>query len=121
MLEECSPPALTDTASTAMERAEADACTATLEKAWSRYMRTAPEGDVHDLLVCHGNVIRWFVARALQADPKLWTTMGIGNASLTILAVRPDGSARLLMYSDVGHLPVDKQTWTGSGPGWHRK
>ena len=121
MLEECTPPALTDTTSTAAERDEAAACSATLGKAWDRYMLPAPQGDVHDVLVCHGNVIRWFVARALHADSRRWITMGIGNASLTILAVRPDGSTRLLMYSDVGHLPVDKQTWTGNGPGWWMK
>ena len=120
-LEECTPPALTDTAPTAAERDEAAACSATLGKAWERYMLPASQGDVHDVLVCHGNVIRWFVARALHADARRWITMGIGNASLTILAVQPDGSTRLLMDSDVGHLPVDKQTWTGNGPGWWKK
>ena len=118
LIEECSPPSLADTASTKADRNEAEACTATLERAWQRYMQPSPEGDAHDLVVCHGNVIRWFVGRALQADPKRWITMSIGNASLTILAVRPDGSTRLVMYSDVGHLPVDEQTWTGTGPGW---
>ena len=34
------------------------------------------------------------------------------------IAVRADGSTRLLMYSDVGHLPAQKQTWTGQGAGW---
>ena len=118
LLEECSPPALTDSASTDSDRAESAACAAQLEAAWARYMRPSVEADAHDFLICHGNVIRWFVTRALHADPQRWITMSIGNASLTILAIRKDGSARLLMYSDVGHIPVDKQTWTGSGPGW---
>ena len=30
-------------------------------------MRPSAEGDAHDLLVCHANVIRWYVTRALQA------------------------------------------------------
>jgi len=120
VLEECAPPAVTDTA-TDEDRAESAACSAQLEGAWARYMLPSPGADAHDLIVCHGNVIRWFVARALHADPKRWITMSIGNASLTILAVRPDGTARLVMYSDVGHLPVDKQTWTGSGPGWWQR
>jgi serine/threonine-protein phosphatase PGAM5 len=118
LLEECSPPALGDSADTDAERAERVACTAQLEAAWAKYMRPSPEADAHDLLVCHGNVIRWFVTRALGADLKRWITMTIGNASLTILAVRPDGAVRLAMYSDVGHIPVEKQTWLGRGPGW---
>jgi serine/threonine-protein phosphatase PGAM5 len=118
LLEECSPPALRDSAATAEEREERTACEATLQRAWAKYMVPSPVADAHDLLVCHGNVIRWFVTRALGADTQRWITMTIGNASLTILAVRPDGSVRLAMYSDVGHLPVGKQTWTGRGPGW---
>jgi hypothetical protein len=54
----------------------------------------------------------------LAGGAQRWGRMGIGNASLTVLAVRPDGTARLVMYSDVGHLPVDKQTWSGRGVGW---
>jgi len=72
------------------------------------------------VLVCHGNVIRWLTAHALGLDEKRWTHMDIGNCSLTIIAIRPDGSARLVMYSDVGHIPVDKQTWAGAGAGWKR-
>ena len=121
LLEECSPPAMSDTAATGADRAESAACSARLGAAWDRYMRPSSEKDAHDLLVCHGNVIRWFVTRAFHADPERWTMMSIGNASLTILAVRPDGTTRLVMYSDVGHIPVDKQTWTGSGPGWRQR
>jgi serine/threonine-protein phosphatase PGAM5 len=118
LLEECSPPSLRDSAATAEDRAESAACESTLEAAWTKYVRPSPDADAHDVLVCHGNVIRWFVTRALGADSRRWITMTIGNASLTILAVRPDGSVRLAMYSDVGHIPVGQQTWTGRGPGW---
>ena len=117
-IEECTPPRLSDSTATAAAREEAATCAATLERAWERYMRPSAEGDAHDLLVCHANVIRWYVTRALQADPRRWISMGIANASITILAVRPDGSVRLMMYSDVGHLPVEKQTWIGGGSGW---
>ena len=93
-------------------------CEANLNAAWSKYFVPTPDADTHDLLVCHGNVTRWMVARALGMDLKSWTHFDIGNASLTIIAVRPDGSTRLVMYSDVGHIPVAEQTWTGRGAGW---
>jgi hypothetical protein len=44
--------------------------------------------------------------------------MDIGNGSITVIAVRADGSTRLASFSDVGHLPPDQQSWTGSGAGW---
>jgi serine/threonine-protein phosphatase PGAM5 len=117
-LEECGPPGLRDSVVTDADRAEQDACVAQLETAWATYLRPSPAADAHDVLVCHGNVIRWFVTRALGADTRRWLSMTIGNASLTIVAVRPDGSTRLVMFSDVGHIPVEKQTWTGRGAGW---
>ena len=32
-----------------------------------------------DVLVCHGNVIRYFVCRALQFDPQGWLRMAVHN------------------------------------------
>lgn len=93
-------------------------CDSNLARAWERYAKPSPDGETHDVLVCHGNVIRWFVARTLGMDLQRWHTMDIGNGSLTVIAVRPDGSTRLVIYSDVGHLPVEQQTWTGRGAGW---
>lgn len=93
-------------------------CDSSLGAAWSKYVRPAPEADVHQLLVCHGNVIRWFVSRVVARDPSRWILFDIGNASLTVIAVRPDGVPRLVTFSDVGHLPVEKQTWVGRGAGW---
>lgn len=93
-------------------------CESNLAAAWTKYMRPTPESDLHDVLVCHGNVIRWFVVKAIGSPTERWSTMDIGNGSLTVLAVRPDGSTRLVMYSDVGHLPLEKQSWAGRGAGW---
>lgn len=97
---------------------EMAACDSNLARAWAKYMVPSPEADRHDVLVCHGNVIRWFVSRAVGGDSRRWTSMEIANGSITILAVRPDGTIRLVCFSDVGHLPLAKQTWSGKGAGW---
>ena len=52
-----------------------------LAAAWAKYMRATPEADTHDVLVCHGNVIRWFVSRALGPDTWRWSQMEIANAA----------------------------------------
>lgn len=98
--------------------AEAAACDSNLSRAWAKYFVPSPATDRHDILVCHGNVIRWFVSRALTGQTRRWAWMDIGNASITVIAVRPDGSTRLVCFSDVGHLPVPKQTWLSRGPGF---
>ena len=98
--------------------AEIALCESNLNAAWAKYAVPAKDADVHEALVCHGNVIRWMVTRALGNDPSHWTRMDVANCSITVLAVRADGSARLVMYSDAAHIPVEKQTWTGKGAGW---
>jgi serine/threonine-protein phosphatase PGAM5 len=118
LLEECTPRSIRAAPAGDADSAEAMACEDRLEAAWRKYFRPSPDADEQDLVVCHGNVIRWFVCRALGSDARRWILMDIANASLTVVAVRPDGSARLVIYSDVGHLPVSKQTWLGRGPGW---
>lgn len=77
---------------------------------WQRYFAATPERDTYDVLVCHGNIIRWTFLRACGADPKAWANLRIWHASLTIIAVRPDGSVRPMAFSDVGHIPPAKQT-----------
>ncbi len=92
---------------------------AQLQRAWNRYVVPAPPGAVtHDLLICHGNVIRWFVVRALGADPRQWSRMEIGNASITVIEVLPNGSTNLLLYNDTSHIPVGKQSWVDRLPDW---
>lgn len=97
---------------------EIAACDSNLAAAWRKYATPSPDADRRDVLVCHGNVIRWMVARALNDDPRNWLRMDIGNASITVLAIRADGTLKVASFSDTGHIPVDLQTWTGRGAGW---
>jgi len=118
-LSECTPPSIRPDYGRNVAPGEMDSCQAKLERSYARYVRPAGgREDHHDLLVCHGNVIRWFVSRALGLDTKVWPNFDIGNCSITVLAVRPDGAIHLAAFSDTGHLPAVAQTWTGRGAGW---
>jgi serine/threonine-protein phosphatase PGAM5 len=117
LLSECTPP--TSRADIRHDTpGEADSAQTQLNAAWAEYAKPSHAGDTHEILVCHGNVIRWFVTRALGADTRQWGQMDIANGSVTIITIKPDGNTRLVVFSDVGHLPLDKQTWAGKGPGW---
>ena len=118
LLSECTPASIRADGTGNRSSDPATHCDSTLVLAWAKYMTPAAQADRHDVLVCHGNVIRWFVSRALAGDPGHWRDMDIGNGSLTILAVRPNGTTRLVMFSDVGHLPLSEQSWSGRGAGW---
>jgi serine/threonine-protein phosphatase PGAM5 len=89
-----------------------------LRAAWEHFASPNAAGDTHEALVCHGNVIRWFVCRALGVDTKQWTRLEIANCSITMIQVRPDGTTRVQQFNEIAHVPVEKQTWSGRGPTW---
>lgn len=61
--------------------------------------------DSYDIIVCHGNVIRYFVCRALQLPPEAWLRIDLRHASITWLSVYPNGGVSLRCLGDSGHLP----------------
>ena len=61
-------------------------------------------GARYDIIVCHGNVIRYFTLRALQLPPEAWLRLTTFNCSLTYLVIRPSGNVALRSMGDVGHL-----------------
>jgi len=115
LIRECTPPTrLTDV----MKGETADdlaACTKRLEEAFPIIFAPSPEADRHDIVVCHGNVIRYFVTKALEVDTEAWLGMSIANCSLTVIAVWADGSMKLLSFSDSGHIPPNLLTRTAPG------
>jgi serine/threonine-protein phosphatase PGAM5 len=79
--------------------------------AYKRYVRPANDAfHEHDVLVCHGNVIRYFIMRAMRAPVELWARMEIYHGSITRLLVEPDGNVRLVTHNEVSHLP--RRLWT---------
>jgi len=115
-IRECTPATYREDVMADLSPGEADSCAAQLEDAFARYFRPSPERDSTEVLVCHGNVIRYMVVRALGADPKLWLGMSLANCSLTVIEVRPDGRFRITAVGDRGHLPVPLQTWAMPRP-----
>jgi len=111
LLNECTPPTWRADVMADEDPADVVACTAQLEAAWKEFTTAPAAGsESNDILVCHGNVIRWFVTKALRVDTMAWLQMGLANASLTTIQVRADGTARVLGYADMGHLPPNMQT-----------
>ena len=50
-----------------------------------------------EIIVCHANVIRYFVCRALQIPPEAWLRLCTFNCSLTYLTIRPTGTVSCRM------------------------
>ncbi|WP_449424535.1 hypothetical protein [Rhodanobacter lindaniclasticus] len=56
------------------------ACKAQFDRLFARYFTPASGHERTELMVCHGNVIRNMVVRALGVDPQAWLEMSVGNA-----------------------------------------
>ena len=69
------------------------------------------EGSYSTVLVCHGNVIRYFVCRALQLDPECWLRMAVNNGSYTVLDIFSDGRVSLRALGVDGHFQPEDVTY----------
>lgn len=86
---------------------------ARIEAAFRKYFHRAdPEQsqDSYEVIVCHANVIRYFVCRALQFPPEAWLRLSLHHASLTYLVIRPDGRVHLRGLGESGHFPAQMLT-----------
>ncbi len=115
-LRECEPPGYGRMDMAGVSAGSKDSCAARIDERLARYFRPSPERDSTEVLVCHGNVIRWLVCRAMGADPKLWLSMSPANCSVTVIQVRANGTYRITAVGDRGHLPAALQTWAMPRP-----
>jgi len=84
---------------------------ARIEAAFRRFFHRASasqEKDSYEILVCHANVIRYMVCRALQIPPEAWLRLSLHHASITWLVVRPSGRVSMVAMGDCGHMPLNK-------------
>jgi serine/threonine-protein phosphatase PGAM5 len=111
LLSECTPPASGELhGSNVSEQAQ---CAQRLDSAAATFLVPAKGTERNDVLVAHGNVIRYLVMKALNVDSRTWPVMSVAHASVTILRVRPDGSMTVLGVGDIGHVPPNLQSWGG--------
>lgn len=114
LIRECTPPTWREDVMAETNNAEVEECVNNLEQAFQKYFIPSPdEKDRNDIIVCHGNVIRYFVTKVLKVDTMSWLQMSISNCSLTIIRVLPNGNMKLDAFSDYGHIPENMRTFTG--------
>ncbi|MEW6367837.1 MAG: histidine phosphatase family protein [Acidobacteriota bacterium] len=104
-LEECTPPTWRIEVVADSSPEEMAACAQRLDRLFARLFIPAQGSERRELLVCHGDVIRYLVTKALRVDTKAWLEMSVRHASLTVVRVEPDGRFKVITIGDTGHLP----------------
>ena len=80
-------------------------------QAWEKYFIPAKGKDRYDIIVSHGNLIRYFVMRALQVPPENWVNTDIYNCSICEITIETNGRPILVSHNDSGHLHSDQLTF----------
>uniref|UniRef100_A0A1I8BNS5 Serine/threonine-protein phosphatase PGAM5, mitochondrial n=1 Tax=Meloidogyne hapla TaxID=6305 RepID=A0A1I8BNS5_MELHA len=87
---------------------------ARVEAAFRKYFHRAKlsqKNDSYEIIVCHANIIRYFVFRALQFPPEGWARLSLAHTSITWIIIPPDGRVDVKAVGDFGHLPSGKITF----------
>jgi serine/threonine-protein phosphatase PGAM5 len=58
-----------------------------------------------ELIVCHGNLIRYLICRALHTPVVKWLRMTTNHCGITRVLVRESGAVRVVSYNETTHLP----------------
>ena len=64
--------------------------------------------ETHEIIICHGNVIRYSILRLLQLPPEAWLRFSLYNGSLTRVEIRSDGLCSVRCVSDAGFMKPEE-------------
>jgi serine/threonine-protein phosphatase PGAM5 len=103
-LAECTPPTRDAGIMAGEKPADLAACQAQLDRLFAAWFHPATGAERAELFVCHGNVIRYLVTRALGIDTRAWLGLSVGHASITRIRIEADGRIKVTVVGDVGHL-----------------
>lgn len=109
-LEECTPPTRRKEITVTMKPEELSDCVRQLDRLFAEHFKPAQGEPRQELMVCHGNVIRYLITKTLGVDTEAWLEMSVGHASLTTIRIEADGSMKLIAAGDVGHVPPNLRT-----------
>jgi serine/threonine-protein phosphatase PGAM5 len=85
--------------------AERRADRARADEAYAKIVRKS-RSERTELVVCHGNLIRYIMCRALHMPIPKWLRMTTSHCGLSRLLVRDSGAVRVMSYNETSHLPM---------------
>jgi probable phosphoglycerate mutase len=88
-----------------VSRAQIDQERRRADQALDKFFRPTRGADQHEVIVAHGNLIRYLVLSVLGHPPKMWTHIDFHNASLAEVHILATGERLLLRLGDNTHIP----------------
>ena len=83
-----------------------------MDSAFTKYfVPNETEEDLHQALVCHGNIIRYLVLKAIGVKTSSWIDLDIYQCSLSTVRVEKNGETKLITFGEIGHIIPEKRTF----------
>lgn len=80
-----------------------------IERIGERWLRRSNR-ERHEMLVCHGNLIRALVTHILGNDVQRWIRLGTVHCGVTRIVCWDDGRISVISYNESSFLPDDHIT-----------
>ena len=82
------------------------------DRAFRKYF-TRPHKNSTEVLVCHGNIIRYLICKALGVDTINWAKFDIQQCGISIVEIdtESDHKFKVLGHNDIGHIPYPQRTY----------
>ena len=83
------------------------------DDAFTRYFKPPPQNaanDGHELIICHGNIIRYFISRAMDAPADSWANLFMLNCGISVVRIDDHGLMTVMTHNNVEHLPAHLRT-----------
>lgn len=82
------------------------------DRAFKKYFK-APRKDSVEVLVCHGNIIRYLICKVMALEGYEWMQMDIQQCGMSVVVLRSKGEHRkiVISHNDVGHIPKHLRTF----------
>lgn len=74
------------------------------ERAFAEFVRPTRQKQRSEIVISHGNLIRYFACCALQLPAESWSVLGSCHCGITQMRVA-DGAVQIVGYNQVTHLP----------------
>jgi serine/threonine-protein phosphatase PGAM5 len=81
------------------------------QRAFTKYFVPTHRSERHEVIVCHGNILRYFVCRALSVPPEAWIHADVHNCGISEIVIESSGRTMLISHNDTGHLPYSMRTF----------
>ena len=75
------------------------------ERAFTRFVQPTRRKQRIEILVTHGNLIRYFACRVLGIEPEKWSKLGTKHCGITVLSVTSSENVEMICYGDPAEFP----------------